>query len=254
MTQHFDKPMSLSFVMLEDGNNIKKDTHYSNIHELTIPIVDHSYTSSSPMSPSSSSSSGSSTIKYIEQYNKNDDINMKDDNDNDDDHGDDDDDENYFHSTINRIKMNNHSELTLLERRQRNKTASAKYRQKKNRQQTEMKKLIDILTENERLLKRQVMELRLENQQLKSMNDHLRGKIIAKKMLHRYIEKHNRDYRSNFKQSSSSTSSSSASATNCKNKDDSELIDKINHSSFEDTIQIFDETFDQDDTDSLDSF
>ncbi|KAI9306062.1 hypothetical protein BJ944DRAFT_146800, partial [Cunninghamella echinulata] len=88
---------------------------------------------------------------------------------------------------------NHTGELTLLERRQRNKNASAKYRQKKSRQQMEMKKLIDTLTENEKLLKRQVMDLRLENQQLKSMNDHLRGKIMAKKMLNRYIEKYNRD-------------------------------------------------------------
>ncbi|ORZ16378.1 hypothetical protein BCR42DRAFT_414923 [Absidia repens] len=81
------------------------------------------------------------------------------------------------------------SGLTLLERRQRNKTASAKYRQKKNRQQIEMKRMIDNLTEQDALLKRQMAELRTENQKLKSMNDHLRGKILAKKMLDQYFER-----------------------------------------------------------------
>ncbi|KAI8070703.1 hypothetical protein BC940DRAFT_223863, partial [Gongronella butleri] len=76
---------------------------------------------------------------------------------------------------------------SLHERRQRNKTASAKYRQKKNRQQVEMKRMIDALTEQDSILKRQVAELRVENQRLRSMNDHLRSKILAKKMLDQYL-------------------------------------------------------------------
>ncbi|ORX54447.1 hypothetical protein DM01DRAFT_247186, partial [Hesseltinella vesiculosa] len=80
--------------------------------------------------------------------------------------------------------------LSLQERRQRNKTASAKYRQKKNRQQLEMKRTIDALTEQDALLKRQVTELRIENQRLRVMNDHLRSKILAKKMLDQYLERH----------------------------------------------------------------
>lgn len=80
--------------------------------------------------------------------------------------------------------------LTLLERRQRNKTASAKYRQKKNRQQSEMKRMIDRLTEQDAIMKRQLVDLKIENQRLKSMNDHLRGKILAKKMLDQYFERH----------------------------------------------------------------
>jgi hypothetical protein len=82
------------------------------------------------------------------------------------------------------------SGLTLLERRQRNKTASAKYRQKKNRQQSEMKRMIDRLTEQDTLMKRQLVDLKIENQRLKSMNDHLRGKILAQKMLDQYFERH----------------------------------------------------------------
>ncbi|KAL0075860.1 hypothetical protein J3Q64DRAFT_1625649, partial [Phycomyces blakesleeanus] len=73
--------------------------------------------------------------------------------------------------------------LTLQERRLRNKTASAKYRQKKNQQQNEMRQMIGCLSEQNAVLERQLQELRTENERLKAITDRLRGKIVAKKML-----------------------------------------------------------------------
>ncbi|KAI9005430.1 hypothetical protein CLU79DRAFT_781809 [Phycomyces nitens] len=77
--------------------------------------------------------------------------------------------------------------LTLQERRLRNKTASAKYRQKKNQQQNEMRQMIGCLSEQNAVLERQLQELRTENERLKAITDRLRGKIVAKKMLKQWM-------------------------------------------------------------------
>ncbi|KAG0164956.1 hypothetical protein DFQ28_009543 [Apophysomyces sp. BC1034] len=77
--------------------------------------------------------------------------------------------------------------LTLQERRQRNKTASAKYRQKKNQQQNEMRQMIGRLSEKNAVLERQLQEIRMENEQLKATTDRLRGRMVAKKMLKQWI-------------------------------------------------------------------
>ncbi|KAI8881033.1 hypothetical protein K501DRAFT_286571 [Backusella circina FSU 941] len=79
--------------------------------------------------------------------------------------------------------------LTLQERRLRNKAASAKYRQKKNQQQNEMRMMISRLSEQNAVLERQLQELRLENDRLKATTDKLRGNIVAKKMLKKWIGK-----------------------------------------------------------------
>ncbi|KAI8078101.1 uncharacterized protein B0P05DRAFT_459356, partial [Gilbertella persicaria] len=76
---------------------------------------------------------------------------------------------------------------TLQERRLRNKAASAKYRQKKNQQQNEMRLMIGRLSEQNAVLERQLQELRLENDRLKATTDKLRGKMVAKKMLKKWI-------------------------------------------------------------------
>ncbi|KAI7900382.1 uncharacterized protein BX663DRAFT_488325 [Cokeromyces recurvatus] len=80
-----------------------------------------------------------------------------------------------------------HPPLTLQERRLRNKAASAKYRQKKNQQQNEMRLMINRLSEQNAVLERQLQEVRLENERLKATTDRLRGKIVAKKMFKKWI-------------------------------------------------------------------
>jgi len=77
--------------------------------------------------------------------------------------------------------------LTLQERRLRNKAASAKYRQKKNQQQNEMRLMIGRLSEQNAVLERQLQEVRHENERLKATTDRLRGKMVAKKMLKKWI-------------------------------------------------------------------
>ncbi|CEG64318.1 hypothetical protein RMATCC62417_01310 [Rhizopus microsporus] len=79
--------------------------------------------------------------------------------------------------------------LTLEERRLRNKAASAKYRQKKSQQHSEMKYMISKLSEQNAVLERQLQELRLENERLKATSDRLRGKMVARKMLKKWIGK-----------------------------------------------------------------
>lgn len=78
--------------------------------------------------------------------------------------------------------------LSLQERRQRNKAASAKYRQKKNQQHGEMRDIIGHLTEENALLNRQVDELRRENEVMRTTCDQLRGRIVASKMLKRMMK------------------------------------------------------------------
>ncbi|KAI7905748.1 uncharacterized protein BX663DRAFT_500770 [Cokeromyces recurvatus] len=77
--------------------------------------------------------------------------------------------------------------LSLQERRQRNKAASAKYRAKKNQQHGEMRTLISSLTKENDLLQRQLENARQENNRLKATCDRLRGKILAEKMLKKLL-------------------------------------------------------------------
>ncbi|KAI9318688.1 hypothetical protein BX666DRAFT_1836446, partial [Dichotomocladium elegans] len=63
--------------------------------------------------------------------------------------------------------------LSLQERRQRNKAASAKYRAKKNQQHSEMRALISTLTKENEILSRQFEHLRRENIRLKATCDRL---------------------------------------------------------------------------------
>lgn len=77
--------------------------------------------------------------------------------------------------------------ISLHERRQRNKAASAKYRAKKNQQQGEMRAMISSLTKENELLIRQLNHIQHENSHLKSTCDKLRGKLMAQKMLKQYL-------------------------------------------------------------------
>jgi hypothetical protein len=77
--------------------------------------------------------------------------------------------------------------LSLHERRLRNKTASAKYRAKKNQQHGEMRAMINSLTKENELLLRQLDHVQHENNHLKSTCDRLRGKLMAQKMLKQYL-------------------------------------------------------------------
>ncbi|KAI9497832.1 hypothetical protein BDB00DRAFT_752706, partial [Zychaea mexicana] len=77
--------------------------------------------------------------------------------------------------------------LSLQERRQRNKAASAKYRAKKNQQHGQMRSTIGSLTRDNELLQRQLEHVRQENNQLKATCDQLRGKMMAEKMLKRMM-------------------------------------------------------------------
>ncbi|KAG0168030.1 hypothetical protein DFQ28_004229 [Apophysomyces sp. BC1034] len=79
------------------------------------------------------------------------------------------------------------SPISLDERRQRNKSASAKYRAKKNQKYIEMRTLIASLTKENELLMRQLDNVRDENAKLKSTCDRLRGKMLAEKMLKRFL-------------------------------------------------------------------
>lgn len=77
--------------------------------------------------------------------------------------------------------------LSLQERRQRNKAASAKYRAKKNQQHGEMRSMILSLTKENDLLQRQLDHIRHENGRLKATCDRLRGKMLAEKMLKKLL-------------------------------------------------------------------
>ncbi|GAN09086.1 hypothetical protein MAM1_0242d08608 [Mucor ambiguus] len=78
----------------------------------------------------------------------------------------------------------------LQERRQRNKEASAKYRQKKNMQQHKMRTTICQISDRNAILERQLQELKHENQQLRATADKLRGKLVASKLLEQWMKKH----------------------------------------------------------------
>ena len=81
-----------------------------------------------------------------------------------------------------------HATLSLQERRQRNKTASARYRAKKNQQHQDMRSMIHSLTKENDVLMRQLDQVMGENHQLKINCDKLRGKIIAEKMLKKLLQ------------------------------------------------------------------
>jgi hypothetical protein len=82
---------------------------------------------------------------------------------------------------------NGSSPLSLQERRQRNKAASAKYRAKKNQQHGEMRTLISSLSKENDLLQRQLDHVRRDNNRLKATCDRLRGKMLAEKMLKKLL-------------------------------------------------------------------
>ncbi|KAG2225545.1 hypothetical protein INT45_013656 [Circinella minor] len=85
--------------------------------------------------------------------------------------------------------------LSLQERRERNKAASAKYRAKKNLQHGEMKSVINSLTRENELLQRQLDHIRQENNHLKATCDRIRGKMMAEKMLKRMMADDKRNVR-----------------------------------------------------------
>ncbi|KAI8879885.1 hypothetical protein K501DRAFT_156380, partial [Backusella circina FSU 941] len=76
---------------------------------------------------------------------------------------------------------------SLQERRLRNKTASAKYRAKRNQQHSEMRALIDSLTKENELLLRQLENVQFENVHLKDTCDKLRGKLMAQQIIKQYL-------------------------------------------------------------------
>ncbi|KAI8888905.1 hypothetical protein K501DRAFT_162014, partial [Backusella circina FSU 941] len=77
--------------------------------------------------------------------------------------------------------------LSLHERRQRNRASSARYRAKKNQQHGEMRLFISSLTKENDLLKRQLSRVKGENDRLKGNCDRLRGKLVAEKMLKKFL-------------------------------------------------------------------
>ncbi|CEG63290.1 hypothetical protein RMATCC62417_00459 [Rhizopus microsporus] len=103
----------------------------------------------------------------------------------------------YFSETTNKslppLLFDSIPDVTLHERRLRNKTASAKYRAKKNRQYNEMRVTVHRLTKENELLLHQVNILHKENRQLKITLDKFRGRMIAQKMLKQYLRHENDD-------------------------------------------------------------
>ncbi|KAI8328989.1 hypothetical protein BC941DRAFT_329068, partial [Chlamydoabsidia padenii] len=77
--------------------------------------------------------------------------------------------------------------LSLHERRIRNKTASAKYRAKKNQQYHEMRSMILSLTKENDVLIRQFEQLKADNRYLKSECDKFRSKMLAARMLKKML-------------------------------------------------------------------
>ncbi|CAG8501519.1 20630_t:CDS:1 [Gigaspora margarita] len=75
--------------------------------------------------------------------------------------------------------------LSLSERRERNKVASAKYRAKKHKQNQEMSSQINELIAENNVLTRQLEEIRSENNELKELVDKLKSKLVEGKILKR---------------------------------------------------------------------
>ncbi|PHZ12002.1 uncharacterized protein RHIMIDRAFT_237818 [Rhizopus microsporus ATCC 52813] len=85
----------------------------------------------------------------------------------------------------------NNASLSLHERRQRNKAASAKYRAKKNQQHGEMRSRIMSLSQENDILQRQLESARQENHKLREACDKLRGKMLAENVLHKLLYNNN---------------------------------------------------------------
>ncbi|CEG66247.1 hypothetical protein RMATCC62417_02861 [Rhizopus microsporus] len=85
----------------------------------------------------------------------------------------------------------NNASLSLHERRQRNKAASAKYRAKKNQQHGEMRSRIMSLSQENDILQRQLEYARQENHRLREACDKLRGKMLAENVLHKLLHNNN---------------------------------------------------------------
>ncbi|CEG82706.1 hypothetical protein RMATCC62417_16739 [Rhizopus microsporus] len=85
----------------------------------------------------------------------------------------------------------NNASLSLHERRQRNKAASAKYRAKKNQQHGEMRSRIMSLSQENDILQRQLEYARQENHKLREACDKLRGKMLAENVLHKLLYNNN---------------------------------------------------------------
>ncbi|RHZ55459.1 hypothetical protein Glove_415g30 [Diversispora epigaea] len=75
--------------------------------------------------------------------------------------------------------------LSLSERRERNKVASAKYRAKKHKQNQEMSTQISELNSENNVISRQLEELKAENAELKELVDKLKSKLVEGKILKR---------------------------------------------------------------------
>lgn len=93
------------------------------------------------------------------------------------------DDQNSYMTTIQTSGMI--MPLSLQERRERNKIASAKYRAKKHRQNQEMSTTIAELSAENNVLLRQLEEIRSENLELKETIDKLKSKLVEGKILKR---------------------------------------------------------------------
>ncbi|CEJ02255.1 hypothetical protein CU097_011225 [Rhizopus azygosporus] len=85
----------------------------------------------------------------------------------------------------------NNVSLSLHERRQRNKAASAKYRAKKNQQHGEMRSRIMSLSQENDILQRQLEYARQENHKLREACDKLRGKMLAENVLQKLLHNNN---------------------------------------------------------------
>ncbi|CAG8462803.1 7437_t:CDS:1 [Funneliformis caledonium] len=93
------------------------------------------------------------------------------------------DDQNSYMTTIQTSGMI--MPLSLQERRERNKIASAKYRAKKHKQNQEMSSTIAELSAENNVLLRQLEEAKSENLELKELVDRLKSKLVEGKILKR---------------------------------------------------------------------
>ncbi|CAG8643738.1 9106_t:CDS:2 [Dentiscutata erythropus] len=92
------------------------------------------------------------------------------------------DDQNSYMKTLS---TSGTTPLSLCERRERNKVASAKYRAKKHKQNQEMSSQINELIAENNVLTRQLEEIRSENNELKELVDKLKSKLVEGKILKR---------------------------------------------------------------------
>ncbi|CAG8438900.1 10811_t:CDS:1 [Dentiscutata heterogama] len=88
-------------------------------------------------------------------------------------------------SYMKTIQTSGTTPLSLSERRERNKVASAKYRAKKHKQNQEMSSQINELIAENNVLTRQLEEIRAENNELKELVDKLKSKLVEGKILKR---------------------------------------------------------------------